>query len=371
MVISTSTPTSTLISTSTDNVLSRTKKAFEKLYAKEEKYEKSPNDELYSVIHSIYEAFDFIIFDKSHMVKLDKTIHIHDCTRIKLVFPSNVNLMLIFNGHTAHNGAASLEIDNVGSLQFMDSLRLFSYLDKNVNLVEVKEGISTRRSAGYISNQASEGRVDYENTRECYGCDKCSKFAVENNRKNWSYFGTNGFGHSIINLLECYDAAVKKRKKMMINMKRTKAYLESSPEKKKRKIENVENGVLLIAGDIEKNGWAVYEGVDLRSDRYLQLSYDLSETLTGNGNKKLWKPFGNDHVSTGTGKRNRYELNDKERKEPMIRQAFDDIQSLIRKIKTFENSTLKKEKCMILRNIGRMPEQIIHRDQIYETNQKK
>ena len=46
-----STSTSTLISTSTDNVLSRTKKAFEKLYAKEEKYEKSPNDELYSVIH--------------------------------------------------------------------------------------------------------------------------------------------------------------------------------------------------------------------------------------------------------------------------------------------------------------------------------
>ena len=129
--------------------------------------------------------------------------------------------------------------------------------------------------------------------------------------------------------------------------------------------------MLLIAGDIEKNGWAVYEGVDLRSDRYLKLSYDLSETLTGYGNKKLWKPFGNDHVSTGTGKRNRYELNDKERKEPMIRQAFDDIQSLIRKIKTFENSTLKKEKCMILRNIGRMPEQIIHRDQIYETKSKK
>ena len=52
------------------------------------------NNELYSFIHSLYKPFEFLVFDRSHMLKPGQPIH--DCTKIKLIFPPGKKFLLIF-----------------------------------------------------------------------------------------------------------------------------------------------------------------------------------------------------------------------------------------------------------------------------------
>ena len=83
----------------------------------------------YQVIHSLNKPFDFIFYDQTYLLK--GGIKIHQATRLKLVFPKENNQLLFFSGYLAHNDAAdSLQETHFSSFNFMNSLRLFSYVDK-------------------------------------------------------------------------------------------------------------------------------------------------------------------------------------------------------------------------------------------------
>ena len=84
-------------------------KSFLKLYDKETEcdidlYKKN---NWYQVIHSLYEPFEFVIYDRSHFINGE--VDIHQATRLKLIFPKEKNMFLLFSGYLSHNGAAALQ----------------------------------------------------------------------------------------------------------------------------------------------------------------------------------------------------------------------------------------------------------------------
>ena len=73
-------------------------------------------------MQSMDQPCEVIVFDKSH--KIFPFINIHECLKIKMVFPKEKNMFILFTGHTAHNGAAAIEEPEVTSFNFMNSLHL-------------------------------------------------------------------------------------------------------------------------------------------------------------------------------------------------------------------------------------------------------
>ena len=184
--------------------------------------------------------------------------------------------MLLFHGHLAHNGASSLYESDSYSFNYHSSFRLFSYVDKVSENSKVRNtGVNTRSLGYQQSNQSYNGKIAHKCTCECIDCKMCLKF-LEKNRKHWKYFGTKGLGHFSIDLLKCYNDAKNKKSK-----------LEKSS--KRRKLDSDSNQPLLIAGSLEENGWAVYEGVSVVEDQYLKLHGEICNSLDGKGLNSKWK----------------------------------------------------------------------------------
>ena len=309
------------------------------------------NTNWYSCIHSLYEKFEFILFDRSHLVK--PYVPIHQCLRIKLIFPKEVNMMLLFHGHLAHNGASSLYESDSYSFNYHSSIRLFSYVDKvSENSKVRKTGVNTRSSGYQQSNQSYDGKIAHEGTQECsHNCEFCDKF-LKKNRKHWKYFGTKGLGHFSIDLLKCYNDAKNKKSKLEKSLK-------------KRKLESHFNQPLLIAGSLEQNGWAVYEGVSVVEDKYLKLHGEICHILYGRGLNSKWKT-----IDTEIGGERQYlRISDITKKNEFktLFDFFDDIEDSLKKLDSFQDSGFQKDKRSILRNKGNTPKQVIHRDQTHDS----
>ena len=69
-------------------------------------------------------------------------------------------MFLLFSGYLAHNGAAALQEKNVASFNFMNSLRLFSYVDKC--------GESFLKLSSKNNNSSSSSSSSARNTRNCF-----------------------------------------------------------------------------------------------------------------------------------------------------------------------------------------------------------
>ena len=318
-----------------------------KFYSEHELFDNVPETNWYSCIHSLYESFQFILFDRSHQVK--PNVPIHECTRIKLIFPNNVNMMLLFHGHLAHNGASSLYENDLQSFNYQNSLRLFSYVDKVSETNKVTNARVNTRSNGYhISKQSADGKIEHKGTRECNNCTRCMDF-LNKNIKHWKYFGTRGLGHFSIDLLKCYNEAKKEK-------------LKFDKSSKKRKLDSDSDEPLLIAGNLEKHGWAVYEGISVIDHDYPKLHDELCNSLDGRGFLSKWKTIHKDG-----GECQYLKIHEKLDKFKTLDTFFDKIELNIRRLNGFEKSGFQKPKRLILRNKGNTQEQEIHRDQTNES----
>ena len=356
--------------------------SFLKLYDKETEcdidlYKKN---NWYQVIHSLYESFEFVIYDRSHFI--NGGVDIHQATRLKLIFPKEKNMFLLFSGYLAHNGAAALQEKNVASFNFMNSLRLFSYVDKkgesflNSSTKNNKSSSSssssahkTRNSSRYVvSDQAANGTVEHANTKLCNACDKCKKVIEDHYLKmDWKRFGTNYLGEMKIDLLECFkhnNALRKKAIKYEARNKKTQALKNKENPKKKQKTLNKDtsdnNTPLLIAGGIAAYGWAVFEGVDVSNEKYYPVIDELEKSVNARGFGTAWKSINNPGK---TGERNMLQIQRKKDSFPNTLELFKDIQSKLNLITGFNNCELQWDKVSILKNKGNVQEQIIHRDQ--------
>ena len=357
-------------------------KSFNSIYGKTDLI-KNPDDiNWYSIIHSLYEPFDFILYDQSHRIKSD--IKIHECLKVKLSFPAGKSMFIIFNGHLAHNGASAIENKELTSFNFMNSLRLFSYIDKVSEIrsnTKNTKGVRTRSSkSNKISDQEIDKKVDKNHTQLCENCAICNDIIPNYRQKDWHRFGTLGNGCLKLDLLECLNYTLemskkkrkplsssnenKKQKKQKISdtshvsrctMQHHDASMENRPAKKP----------LLIAGGLPTHGWAVFVGVDLSQNKHYGVIDEMESIVNKHGYKNHWKTI--DHEER-KGERQMFMCNklgetNETSKFKATNLLFEEIQSNVRTLKHFNQCDLKFASRSILRNNKNTPEQIIHRDQ--------
>ena len=333
----------------------------------------------YQIIHSLYEPFEFILYDRSHL--LSGGVPMHQSTRIKLIFPREKNMFLLFSGYLAHNGAAALQENNVSSFNFMNSIRLFSYVDKvgpsfttdnstSSSSSSSRRSRFTRNSSSYvISDQASNGTVEHANTNLCNGCPSCKKIVKEKYpKKSWHTFGNKYLGEITVDLLDSYNYVNEKRKRDIKNYKRNVKKQSSSndsenPTKKQRtsKTDDIDfDKPMLVAGGLKSFGWAVYEGVDVSQEKYYSVIDEIEKSINARGYGNVWKSIPNPGQN---GERNMLKIDQKKEAFENTLNLFKDVESKVQQISEFDKSELQWNNISILRNRGNVQEQIIHRDQ--------
>lgn len=351
-----------------DVIRESTINTFKALYNKSDLLTVDPNKtDHYSIIHSICEGFDFIVYDQSHKLKRDTIIH--ESLKIRLSFPPSQNMFIIFNGHTAHCGAAAIEESNIHSFSFQNSLRLFSYVSKSSVGASTQIGVSTRKgNNNKISDQESYKKVDKTDVNTCVDCKVCQNETTKK-KKLWYHFGTLGMGHYRLDLNQCYNLATNYGKNLKNSSTDVKIKVEKNEIVQPNKKPKYDNSPILIAGGLEVHGWAVYAGVDVSSHNHFGVINELERTINKYGNKNKWKTIDRttDMITENIGERKYLKFNeDIEKKDTNFvstNNYFLSIQNLVRHIPNFENAVLKTHSHSILRNDGNVSEQFVHRDE--------
>ena len=191
---------------------------------------------MYSMIHNLYESNRLVVYNGSHRVANYGEVHYK--SRVVLNFPKEPNMFVLFHGNLVHSGTASKFEDIPFAMNYAPDYRAFAYIDKFGNEVEEEEeGVRKPRGTAVEKRATHEDSV----TTTTFKC--CDKMKVRNAPCTIcddfsNMFATNeGFS---LDLGEAYDAYQSKAKSKS-------EYLEP------------------IVGDLEKFGWAVYEGIDTRN----------------------------------------------------------------------------------------------------------
>ena len=319
----------------------------------------------YSMIHSMFEPFDLVLYNGSHKIPNGVLTHYH--TRIVLRFPSTVNLFILFHGNLVHSGAkgyfeTSLKRNNDNySMHYCVSMRAFAYLSKDgncsrnerknknykpVNNHTETNSIKKSEYKGCICMIDDGGKVDVNKTtvksphitEDMLTCDECKE-----------YINKNRFIKDDNGIEICLDKAYMEK---MVNLKKKarKTYLEP------------------IIGDIEEHGWAVYEGIPAKNIKKCgKLFNDCRDLIYNNYRKIPWKQLQNKPVA-GSG---RYGFKISEGYFNIKYGKEDRLASIIEFFKKIEEDCIKKihgfdkakfSEGHLLRNVGPLNEQPPHRD---------
>lgn len=298
---------------------------FRNLYDKSKILKHWNNWHYYSMFHSLFQSFSFVVYNYSHKLA-DKEL-IHRSTRLKLNFPSYANAVLIIHGRLVHSGSAS-KYENILSYNQSHDVRLFSYLHKDPSQDSCKNS-TTRKSSRLkfdklYKNNLHEGEVD---TRTFSLCNNdCSKCISLSRMKE-------------VNIEELYQ-----NKDMKVG-------------------HTVRNRPILIAGDMDLLGWAVYTGVNVSQKNYsINLEAQL-RNLVEKQPKKKWHGINNtDRRAFKLDSLVLEEEKSKADNHKLIYTLFDDIKlEVLSKIK-FLGKDIIPSKRSILANFSHLQEQEPHRD---------
>jgi hypothetical protein len=333
----------------------------------------------YSMIHSLFEPFDFIVYSGSHLMKGDSKVH--EITKLKLQFPKDKNFMILFHGKLLHSGAPALPESDAQSFNYRKSLRLFSYINKKPSTVNESTSTSTMMMRSKEQKEHPKGILYKVDTKKktCGFCNSCIKELQSNDKyKYWSHMASNGCGSMVLDILSCYNHKIEKlrreKKKEQLDKHRLlKKQLKSvedghsAPQEKaskRRKVTEDKPTPILVAGNLEADGWAVYEGVDVSNhEKYMFLENQLRDSM-----KKpfvsAWNSIHSDKNSATS--RDILKLHEIVKaqtieKIKVINSFFHDIHnSVIKKVNGFENASMETRS--LLKNTNNVEEQAPHCD---------
>lgn len=304
----------------------------------------SPRWNLYSMIHNLYESFNLVIYSGSHYI--DDYKETHRASRVVLKFPDNVNFFILFHGNLVHSGAAAKYEPYPNSMHVAADLRAFAYVNKAKNTKRAARNNNNTRPRDTHDDNAAVGTT-------CKACPKildrgakcevCEKFRNKNIKSKLQ--NHNGFE---IDILSVYNQ--KKRRNSGKQLDTDEA--------------------IPIVGNLEIDGWSVYEGIDTR---------DINEVGTlFQDCRSLVNEFANNFVNlqqNATQKSGRMRLTlgehmlnktSKVKEHLMSTDNFYKIvvEKKVKKVKGFEDCEFKER--TLLYNKGFLNEQNIHKD--YEPN---
>jgi hypothetical protein len=260
----------------------------------------------FSCIHSTCtDRFSFIVYTSSH--KLKDNENVNPRSRIELSFPKNSSYFIIFHGQLVHSGASS-QVDEDGDI--IKSARMFSYLKVPEHNATFNGNFRRSSRLKTYTSKLKEGKVD-RNTFSMMkeSDDNYPPFKIE--------LPSNALG----------------LKTNTIN-------------------------VIPVIGNINLDGWEVYEGINFSSHNLKQHSEDLDKLI---GMESIWKGI-------SSTKRKIYVLFSIDSIENKVLfdlrklyNAFDDLLlKRLRKIPYLDEVELENK--AIIANLGYVHEQEPHRD---------
>ena len=263
----------------------------------------------YSMIHTLFDKTEFILYTKSHLVKKKECPEVFDCTRIRIRFPEQRSFMIIFNGLLLHCGAAAIEKDSNekdGSTTFSNSFRLFGYINR--------DGQKRTRSKNE-RNYPQSNRGIINTTYKLIKCHKsgngCSKSGKEKLVDVNAIFG------------DCMYNCTQEVKAI---------------------------------GNLEVDGWTVIEGLNNVTKEFIV--HEINAI-----NSKKNSPWGNiEKIPKNKAYRDQYKLTEDQKHEYQgLYKYFGEIENHIREnIHGFKNATIDSKH--IIRNVNGILEQTPHMD---------
>ena len=261
----------------------------------------------FSCLHStMTDGFSFMAYSGSH--KLKENENVNPGTKVEIKFPKDGSYFIVFHGRLVHNGASSVTAED-GTI--LKSARMFSYL-------RVPEHISQ-----FNGNQRKSTRF------------KNYKTTLKEGKVDRATFGM---------LKSCPNFIINKPIELPGNSK----YLQDH-----------QVDIHPVIGNMNIDGWEVYNGVDFNSDKNKGFYNDLNELLA---KKQNWNGI-------SSTKRKMYML------YPSVECVRNGVMSKLRKLYNVFNEILEKklrkipylsevqlDSMAILSNFGSVLEQEPHRD---------
>ena len=317
---------------------------FRDIYPTEEIPDKFSNTawNLYSMIHNLYESFNLIVYSGSHFIEDGKETH--RASRVVLKFPDSMNFFILFHGNLVHSGAAAKYEPYENSMHIAADLRAFAYIDKvknkdraakNMNNINVRKRDTHADNAAVGTTCVACPMISDRNS----SCKICEKFKYKNVKYKLQNY--NGFE---IDVLKVYN-----ERKLRNN----------------GKVSNNDEMVPLI-GDLESDGWSVYEGVNTRDTNEVGPLFQDCRNLINE-----FAPSFSNLQQNATKKSGRMRLTLGEHMFSKTSKVKDHLKSThnfykiveekkLKKIKGFEYCTIKERS--LLYNKGPLNKQNIHKD---------
>jgi len=270
----------------------------------------------YSLIHTLYSSWSFYVYPFTHRMKIGSDDCIHSLSKMKLLFPPNPNMYVLFHGKTVHNGAET-KMASLSSTFISRDERLFCYITA---LNEKRGNATTKRTR--TSGLTSENKTHREEMRMCFEDGECKTCLA--------YHKNNCFE---VDLGQLYTELKNKRSGRNISQKP-------------------------ILGNLHEHGFEVWVGETIRSTDYIDLKFDLKEL---SNDKKRWKQLDNNtDRNVAPVARSALGENKMESAET-IERFVSEVEKLIKK-RTFANREAEIGRSSILLNRGSLNEQFPHRD---------
>ena len=278
----------------------------------------------YSMYHSAFQSFSFIVYNYSHC--LDDTQMVHRSTRLKLNFPALSNMLLITHGRLVHSESASKYEHNHSYNQSHD-IRFFSELsnesiDTKKQAVKAGGRVTMSALASMYTGNLREKGIDSRTFELCHSdCKRCSSITQKKE----------------LNL----GCLIEERKRY--------AHTHHLPEQP-----------ILICGDIYEFGWAVYRGIDLTLPR-LQSGIDGDlRTIIEKKPKHMWHGIMN-------SERRVFDIEDQQESNDNhdvvnISNLFHEIRLNILSKLPFLGPNITFLKRSVIANFAKLEKQVPHRD---------
>ena len=340
----------------------------EKLNYNSNDYVQEKSHALFSVIHPLFEDYEFILFNGSHRLRdppnYNEHTLVHEGTRIRVKMPgisatNSTSYFIIFDSKLVHCGAKAKR-ESMFSQSKCKCMRLFSYVYQSFHGTQDKLSLnqtkgSSKNDDDSIIQYMRTDMFDRSSFRLCDSltCELCRNVTVGQKNHSSSELVIDISREATakrLNLRSTTKLAVKE------NMNKTANTTTSSssihPES-------------YICGDLDIHGWEVHTGIDTMSvrnkdNKFRFLNYHLENLLMVD---RLWKGIS---MNAGRSYLKLVELDETTRehvkmsKKFILNKCFPEISNIISNIQGFKNHNMHGN--LILANRGNCKEQIPHKD---------
>lgn len=300
--------------------------AFDKIYPNVQVAKQTHKWNMFSMFHSLHQSFSIYLYNYSH--RLEDNELVHQCTKIKLMFPEFANCILLIHGRLVHSGAESKE-DGPLSFNWSHDVRMFSYLSSFKDHERKRE---------LYTNFSENNKVVRHTFKVCpKNCSHCK--SIRNT------MCVNDDRYQEIDMGVYIDEYSKKRNGETIMA----THKQRAPTK--------------LLGSMTKLGWEVHTGIQFSLSKYQSLLPQIRECVRGNGSTE-WQGIGGtsrcafkiDHLLADPTKKKLIE------QMPILTKAYDDVcDKVLRKI-SYLGDHVEMEGRSLLANMAQVDEQQPHRD---------